>query len=207
MKRLIIITLLCLLLVPLCGLSKRRAVLLSAIMPGLGQAYTGSYQRAGVFLGAELAIMITYFDLNNAEDDAYRNMQIYAEVHAGIDRGQSAKMYLDMQRYYSSDDYNARFTGYSYGYNPDDYINLYSGDKVWRWDSKESHSRYYTLRQNKQKLQAHAKLAFGAAVLNRLVSIIDAMYLVSSQNKNSGHLTFVPNYKDKGMNVNYEIKF
>ncbi|MCK4312649.1 MAG: hypothetical protein KAW88_07940, partial [Candidatus Cloacimonetes bacterium] len=65
MKKNLIILLLLLFSINLFGqnVSVRKAMLYSAIVPGLGEIYIKDYNKAAVFLTVEAAIILSYFRL------------------------------------------------------------------------------------------------------------------------------------------------
>lgn len=201
--------------------STRRAMLYSALVPGLGEMYLSEYTRGGIFLGAEVLIMASYFRLNKEVDWKIRSYELYANRYADVSLGSSDSYYRLINNYISSEQYNAeielylrnRYIVYEnnpelYNYYRDRY--LISEEDGWEWDSREVWLAYREIRREKQKLEILANFAIGAAVLNRLISVIDSALIARSVNRQSTVLTNLsvePDFAKKGYMVSYEFKF
>ncbi len=61
--------------------SPPRAVILSAVLPGSGEAYAGSWKKAALFFAAEVAGWTININYNNRGDDEDSRMKKYANTH------------------------------------------------------------------------------------------------------------------------------
>jgi len=58
-----------------------KAALFSAVLPGAGEAYAGSYWKAAVFIGLEVAFWTTNYIYNSKGDDEDVKMRAYGDEH------------------------------------------------------------------------------------------------------------------------------
>ena len=201
--------------------SAGKAMLYSALVPGLGEMYLGEYTRAGIFLGAEILILASYFRLNQEVDWKTNSYKFYANHYADVPLGSSDSYYRLINNYISSEKYNSEIELFLrnryiiYDYNPDlydYYLDLYliSDEDAWEWESRDNWLRYREIRREKQRLEIYANFAIGAAVVNRLISVIDSAILARSINRQHtflSNLNVEPDFTRIGWTVTYEIKF
>jgi hypothetical protein len=148
-----------------------RAVGLSLLLPGAGQWYVGRPGRAGVFLGVEAATWtaLGYFlVVKSQKQDDYR---LYARAQAGVDpTGKSDEFYRMLSFYDSREQYNdeGRLLDASRPYYPD------TPEWNWRWESPASRQHFRSIRNQSNEAKSRAKFSLGIALLNRVVSAVDA---------------------------------
>jgi hypothetical protein len=177
--------------------STSKAVMLSVLLPGLGQAYAGKTGRMYPYLGVEAATWTVYGiyrHYGNLREDDY---QLFASTHAGIDpHGKDSDYYNHLEDYMSSEDYNedalreSRLTMYS------EPPTLYGDEDAWQWDSETSQEKYQDLKHDSWLAHKKATYTLGFAVLNRIVSAIDAARQVKIYNqtgeKSAWNIRFTP---------------
>jgi len=225
MKRYIILLLLITIaILPLAGKENKsaaKAMLFSAIVPGGGQAYLGSYTKAGIFISAEILLLGTTLRLNSEVDGAIDTYQNYACTKVGTPIGSDKDTYQNIQNYISSDEYNVDMSHDAWRYfvlgNNDlekyhAYVeaNQITGDQAWDWGNEKIWKKYRNYRVEKQNLEMYSNLAVAAVVLNHLVGVIDTALTSSRLKKKSrlmGNLYIDPDIKKKGIVVGYEYKF
>lgn len=61
--------------------SPRKALLLSAVVPGLGEFYAGSKWKTPIFLGAEVAGFVMYFTNTKKGDEKTDEFEAFADAH------------------------------------------------------------------------------------------------------------------------------
>ena len=66
--------------------SPLKAAILSAVLPGVGELYSGSYIRAFLFFAVEVASWVVYFTYNSKGDEQTRMFQAYADRHWSVVR-------------------------------------------------------------------------------------------------------------------------
>ena len=227
MKKYLLLFIAIVLVTQVCGsqlsnqLSTGKAALYSAMIPGLGELYIGNSTRAGIFLGAELLIVLSYLRIHQETEWKTNSYMQYASRYAGVEIPAEDSYYRLISNYVSSDVYNAEVERYYrnrcivYEYRPELY-DLYTsrfmitGADAWTWESTDNWLRYREIRRDKQRLEILGNFAIGAAVLNRLVSVIDTALLAKKGNSavNSfSNFTIQPDFERIGYRVNYEFKF
>ncbi len=223
MRKFILALLLIILAVNLTGkeYSVRKAMLYSAIAPGLGEIYIQDYKKGAIFLTSEAAILFTYFRLKAETKWAVDSYKQFAFSVADVPKDQEDPYYQMIQDYISSDNYNEAIIrdarNYFLIYNNDplgyeEYLENYliPEDLSWNWENTKNWFKYRELRRNKQDFEIYTKFATAAAILNRIVSMIDSAVSVKKLNRNGkylGKLSFKPDYKKGGMEINYEYRF
>ncbi|HNQ44642.1 MAG TPA: hypothetical protein PKI59_09425, partial [Candidatus Cloacimonadota bacterium] len=129
-------------------------------------------------IAADLLALLAWSGYQKESLDLANSSKRYAEIYAGVPSNNDERYYQHIQQYYSSDDFNsfqemmARNFYLIYNYDPEgfaDYLaaNLYSDEEGWQWQSPEHHSRFRSLRKQRQKARMYQNLALGALLLNR----------------------------------------
>ncbi len=217
---LVLLALLCLLTAQE-KVSTLKAMALSAILPGGGDIFMGNYQKGAAFISAEVLIWFAYFRLEQERDWAVDSYQDYASAYAEVPRGQDDSYYQRIQNYYSSDDYNeevirdARNYYLIYSNDQDayqEYLDRYLivEEEAWKWESQSNWREYKRRRTRKQDMEIYANFALGAALLNRVVSIIATAGSARKYNHELQMLKNVsiePDLRNKGIRLNYAIHF
>jgi len=81
---------------------------------------------------------------------------------------------------------------------------------TWDWENNKNWNRYRDLRRDKQDYEIYANFALAAAILNRIVSVIDSAISIKNFNKHNNilsNLSIDPDWKNRGIRINYEYKF
>jgi len=223
MKGTILIILLISISLTLAGkeLSVKKAMLYSAMIPGLGEMYSQNYSKGAIFLAAESAIIFSYFRMKSERDWAINSYKQYACSVVGVPKDMDDSYYQLIQNYMSSEEYNdvilrdARNYFLIYNTDPEGYeayleANLIPEENSWHWDSNREWSKFIKLRVKKQDYEIYSNFAFAAAILNRVVSIIDSALEVKKIKRSGqylGKLSVQPDWNKKGMKINYEYRF
>ena len=170
--------------------SRRKAFFLSLLLPGLGQRASGHHGRARAFFGIEAAIWLSaggFWLVGEMREDDYRQ---YAAVRAGADLSQDSEDYYQMVAdYRSSDDYNVDVRRDARAIYPDDrarqlgYIAQHSigGSAAWGWPDDEAQWQYRYFRHDALSAKRTSVLLTGWAVVNRVVSAIEAARSVGGE--------------------------
>jgi hypothetical protein len=223
MKKAILIIILLLMLSSLIAQQKsiRKAIIYSALVPGLGELYTKNYNKAAVFLTIEAATIFTYFRLKDERQWALNSYKQFAYSIAGVPKESKDWYYQILQDNQSAELFNegiirdARNYYLIYKNDPaayEDYLNTYlvPEDMSWDWGNKKNWYKFRSLRRDKQNMEIYMRFAFAAAIVNRFVSLIDAAISAKNYNKEmkqTGQLSIVPDFNKGGFNISYEIKF
>jgi len=223
MKRIILSLLL---LITICQIaaetkSIRKAMLFSAILPGMGEMYTKNYNRSATFLAVEAATIFTYFRLKSERQWAMNSYKDFAFSITETPKDSPDWYYQLLQDYSSSQAYNssiirdARNYFLIYQNDPvayEEYLDQYlvPEDKAWDWENNRNWYKFRNLRRDKQNMEIYMKFAFAAAILNRFISVIDSAILTKKYNKSlatTSSLSVYPDLVNMGLKLKYEIKF
>ncbi len=201
------------------------AFLMSAVLPGWGQLYTGHTTRAKVFLGVEAAIWFGYASYTVQGDMRRDDYQEHASIFAGVGDNMSSSYYQDIADFIRSEgdaSYNQDIRAEARSLFPDDldaqaaYLaaNGYSDDLSWQWQSEARFDHYRELRRLEQQSERNAFYMTGLAVLNRAVSSIDAAWMARRYNERAAggpdvRLSVVPEFSEGtvGARATFEISF
>lgn len=161
-------------------LSLGKAVLYSALLPGLGEHYAGSRGKAKYFFAVEALSWIglgsfTYYG-NIREDD----MVDYATQYANADLEGKDDFFLDMVGFYDNiDQYNSlgRVS------DPDRPYLTDTPENHWVWQSSANREAFRDLKNSSREAFRRADFMVGVMLVNRIVSIIDTIRDVSRANK------------------------
>lgn len=196
--------------------SVKKAMLLSAVLPGLGQIYNDKETKAGVFLATEASIWFAKYRFNQEVETETNSYKRYAYQVAGVPLSSSNQKYNEIQNYVSSSEYNDDVLRYArnrylvYEYNPDLYqefldIYLLEGEDCWDWKTKDNLLSYKSIRKRKQQNEIYSNFAVSALIINRLISVIDAAVTTNKMNKH--RIYTAPQTNGKGLGLYYEIRF
>lgn len=166
--------------------SRKGAVLRSALLPGWGQLHMGHTTRGIIFIGLDAVtwagVGLSYLEGTFNRDD-YRWLAI---EEAGISiSGRSNDFMDDVADFSSSAEYNDyihRMARYYYPDDPEAQREYYEnharfGNDSWNWSSDNSRNEFSDyLRMSKQWFRRSMYIAV-FAVVNRVVSAIDAALL------------------------------
>jgi hypothetical protein len=189
----------------------KKAMLFSALIPGMGELYSGNSTKAAIFLSSEAAIWLTYARLEQEMKWAKHNYMEFAYQNAGLPINSDGNIYRLMEEYTSSDDYNREIelnvrnnllalvndpsvaqTDREYYAqllnDPTEYASFisdytYTGDEAWDWNNLNSYHKYYNLRKTRQELVIYKNFAVSATIINRIVSIVDAALVAKKWNR------------------------
>ncbi|UCC80145.1 MAG: hypothetical protein JSW64_01945 [Candidatus Zixiibacteriota bacterium] len=158
-----------------------KALGLSVILPGAGQYYVESKGKMMLFGGAEALIWANFVGFRLYGDWKKEDYIGWAALHAGVDVNGKPDSYFEALTYYDNIDiYNQlellyeRSEAELYPDTPEYY---------WNWDSDESRFHYRKLRNDSKTAYRRSLLFLGAALVNRVLSGIDAYRSAGSYNR------------------------
>lgn len=206
-----------LMLMPLAAQPRIACVGMSAALPGSAELALGKYIRGGALLTADLLALFAWNSYRNDARDLTDGYKRYAKNYAGVSIKGSDHYYQHIQMYYSSDEWNqfqemmARNYYLIYNYDPENYeaylqANLYQGDETWSWQSPDHYQKYKSIRRERQKAVMYQNLALGVLLLNRAISVVDALFLTRDSGQTSVPVSFSVS-PDHGLMVNYSLEF
>ena len=173
--------------------SRRKAMGASLLIPGWGQHLAGRPVRGNVFLVAEAAIIVSFIT-GRVKGNINQNRYIdYAGDFAGVAEpdGRSDGYYQKLGSYISSDAYILSLRQTARAYYGDDleareqYIDHFrpSPEEAWLWPSDAYRENFLDLRKKSRNDYRNSDMMIGVAVVNRLLSAVDAARLVHKLNK------------------------
>ncbi|UCB52236.1 MAG: hypothetical protein JSV10_09660, partial [Candidatus Zixiibacteriota bacterium] len=160
--------------------STAKAALLSLILPGAGEIYGGSKTKGKIFILSEASLWAGFFAFRTygawLEDD----YKVYAAARAKVNLEGKSEGFFDQLAFYDSrDQYNQfallYYRGERQPYPEEDFW-------YWAWDSRESRSHYRDLKNRSKDASRKALYVVGLSLVNRIVSVVDAMKTVRSYN-------------------------
>jgi hypothetical protein len=198
-----------------------RAALYSLVLPGAGEFYAGNATRGGFFLGTELLCWFALYRFNQEKNWTQSNYERFATANAGLPDKCPDWVYEAAQNYPSSDDYNRLITQDARNYyliyqnDPGAYQRYLRDNSIpeqysFTWNDDDAWTNFHHLRVHKQDMETDAKLAIGAALFNRMVSVVDAARMARRHNRQArglSGLSLQPDFQRDGLKLNYEFRF
>ncbi|MBI9072575.1 MAG: hypothetical protein JEY94_13315 [Melioribacteraceae bacterium] len=155
------------------------AIIYSLLLPGMGELYAGGFESGKYFTIADGVLWGVLAGMNihasNKEDD-YKS---YAEANGGVNLdGKTEDFFASVGIYISQEDYN-----HAKSLNRQ-FDKMYDGtEDYWKWENSSARKEYRELWKSSEESYNNIRFVAGALVLNRLVSAINAVRLVTKHNK------------------------
>ncbi|MBK7630371.1 MAG: hypothetical protein IPJ23_06700 [Ignavibacteriales bacterium] len=187
------------------------AIVYSLLLPGMGELYADAYDSGVYFTVADGVLWGTYIGMNvyaNWKKDRYIS---YAQSNAGISTAsKDDDYYATIGEYLNIDQYNdakAFERNFNEMYNSNTYF--------WKWNTSEERKSYRDMWVSSEQSFNNLRFVVGALLLNRVVSAINAVRLVSKYNNNLNQevgwnvSVGVQNYPDNSSsyNINFITAF
>ena len=152
--------------------SKRKAVLMSMLLPGLGEHSIGSNRAAKIFYSSESSLWLSIFLFHKREEWKREDYQVYAAAHAGVNNvGKNDQFYSDVSNFSDVDEFNAAVR------RSRDPRSVYSAaDEQWSWGSEEERLKFKSLKLESDTAGQNIKRIIGAMVVNRILSVMNTIY-------------------------------
>ncbi len=154
------------------------AIIYSLLLPGMGELYADSYSSGKYFTIAEGALWATYIGFNsygNWQKDNYRS---FAASNGGVNNSnKNSDYYANVGLYKSITEYND-----TKAFNRD-FTAMYNQQYYWNWTSNDR-KVYRSMWLSSEHAFNNLRFVVGAMILNRVISAINAVRLVSRYNKN-----------------------
>lgn len=162
--------------------SKKKAFLLSLMLPGLGQRYNESYGWSNAFFAVEAALWTTFIVYKTQEHYRADDYEEYAEAFANVSGGGKDEDYYRILTIYdNSDDYNmsVRIEArqlYDTREGQESYYaeNAYGPDKSFQWRDDGNQFQFRIIRNDALNSGKRADYALSAAFINRAISAVQA---------------------------------
>jgi len=187
------------------------AILYSLLLPGMGELYAGNYQSGKYFTMADGVIWGVLAGFNIYGDWQEENYRAFAKSNANVDlTGKTSEFFANIGSHLSVDDFN-RIQELNR-----DFEKVYNTTShYWKWLSNDQRREYRNMWSSSEQAYNNVRFAVGALLLNRLISAINAVRLVTAFNKNISEennlqVSFginqtatLPNY----LSINFHTKF
>lgn len=147
-----------------------KALLYSALLPGLGEHYVGHKTKAKIFFGIEISTWIAYASFRTWGSWRKDDMIKFAADNAGTDLDGRDEFYEDMVGFYKDvDQYNDA------GRVDDEERPFYApaSSDAWYWQSEDARVLYRSMKNRYRDAYRKADFMIGVAIVNRLISMID----------------------------------
>ena len=166
------------------------AILFSMILPGMGELYAGDYSSGKYFTIADGVLWGVFAGFNSYGNWKEDNYKAFAQTKAGVDiSGKEDDYFANLGTYMSVDDYNKEQE-----FNRD-FVKTYNSPAFyWKWQNDNDRKEYRNMWTSSEAAYTNVRFAVGALVLNRLISAINAVRLVSAHNKNLNSQTEIGYY-------------
>lgn len=155
------------------------AILYSAILPGMGELYAGDYSSGQYFTGVEAALWSIYIGMQMYGDHKKDNYRAYASAVGGVnligkdnDFFANIGNYTDIYQYNDDKAFNYQFKEM---YDENEYY--------WKWKSEKERKEYRSMWLSSQNAYNNVRFVVGGMLLNRLVSIINAIRITAAYNR------------------------
>lgn len=155
------------------------AVIYSLLLPGMGELYAESYGSGVYFTVAEGLSWGALFGYNYYSDWQKDNYQGFASSNADVNPAEKdADYYANIGKYMDIEEYNR-----AKALNRE-FDKMYDAETAgWEWDSNVERERYRTMWEESEQASNNIQLVVGAMIVNRIVSAINAVRLVSNYNE------------------------
>jgi len=159
-------------------LSKRKAILMSMLLPGLGERSIGSYRTAKYFYGSESSLWLALIIFHKRKEWKKEDYQIYAAAMAGVkNEGKNDQFYSDVSNYSDVDEFNAAIRR---SRDPRSVYN--AADKFWSWSSEEKRLKFKSLKLESDTAGQNVKRIIGGMIINRIFSVMNTIYSYNKMN-------------------------
>lgn len=159
------------------------AILYSALLPGMGELYAGDYSFGKYLTIAEATFWGIYLGMNSYGNWKMDNYKAYAKTYGGVSLdGKDADYFASIGEFKNIEQYNddkALSRRFGEMYSPE--------TDSWKWKSESERKTYRNMWLSSQHAFNNTRFVVGAMILNRLVSIINAVRVTSAHNKSVGN--------------------
>jgi hypothetical protein len=156
------------------------AIIYSLLLPGMGELYADGYESGKYFTIAEGALWGIFIGMNTYAGWQKDRYETYAVTYGGITTsGKDAAYYATIGDYSSINQYNdeqALNRDFGAMYNVETHY--------WSWPTTEQRKTYRGMWTSSEQTYNDIRFVVGALIVNRIVSAINAVRLVSAYNKN-----------------------
>ncbi len=149
-----------------------KAGIYSALLPGLGEYYVGHRSKARIFFAVEAATWISFFTYNFYGNWKKDDLINFAATHANANLEGKTKEFQDWVGFYQDID---QFNSLGRVGDPDREYLVDNAENHWRWQTQAEQEIYRQLKNKSRDAYRRRDFMVGLAIVNRVVSIIDAV--------------------------------
>lgn len=155
------------------------AIAYSLLLPGMGELYGGDYSLGKYLTIADAVFWGGVIGFNVYGSNQEDNYKSYAESIGGVNvSGKDGQYFADISEYVSIEQFNTEQEKYR------DFENLYNEEThYWNWGDNKTRQEYRGMWSKSEGAYNNVRFAVGALVLNRVISAINAVRVVSAYNK------------------------
>jgi hypothetical protein len=153
--------------------SVSKAMLYSALLPGLGEHYVGNRKKARYFFAVEAVSwlgFLSYHVYGDWKEDDYVN---FARERAGAQLEDKDDLFRDWVGFYDDID---QFNEYGRVQDRDRPYLVDNESNHWRWRNSADRTAYRELKNGSREAFRRRDFTVGLMIVNRIVSIIDAVH-------------------------------
>ena len=152
--------------------SKRKAVFMSMLIPGLGEYSIGSNRAAKIFYSSEASLWLSIFLFQKRREWKREDYQVYAAANAGVNNNEkNDQFYSDVSNFSDVEEFNEAIR------RSRDPRSVYdAADEYWRWSSEEERLKFKSLKLESDTAGQNIKRIIGAMVVNRIFSVMNTIY-------------------------------
>lgn len=186
------------------------AIIYSLLLPGMGELYAGNYSSGMYFTITDAVFWGGVAGFNIYGDWQESNYRSFAESKGKADLTgkdedyfSNLGLYVDIHEYNRTQELNRNFD------------EIYDVEThFWDWKSNDTRSEYRSMWTSSESAFNNIRFAVGALIVNRIVSAINAVRLVSAYNNKvenmqwnvSVGMTNYPNFPSS-LNLNFSARF
>ena len=161
----------------------------SLLFPGWGELSLNQNSRGQKLMAADIILWLTVFNGKNLSKNYESDYRAFASEHAGVNWSHTDYLFaVDIGYYEDLNDYNSAkarqrsleletdlngglIREYGHAIYPE------NGDFDWQWDSDSNRKSYKDIRISSANWDKYANFAIAGLLVNRVISVIDVMYL------------------------------
>lgn len=152
----------------------------SLIVPGLGNLYADDFRTGRYYLGADVALWMTYGGVRAYGRWLKQDALTFASEHSGANfEAKGDQFAVDLGNFTNVYDYNdakLRNRQFDLLYDP-------NSSFAWQWSSDDERLHYKDLRIRGDAILRNSQFVIGALVLNRIIAAVSAARAVSVYNR------------------------
>jgi hypothetical protein len=150
------------------------------LLPGMGELYANRYESGKYFTITDGVLWGVFAGFNIYGSQQENNYKSFAQSKGGVKlEGKDAEFFANLGIYQSLGDYNNAMEldrRFEKVYN--------TSTHYWQWADNNQRSEYRNMWTSSESAYTNVRFVVGALILNRLISAINAVRLVSAYNKN-----------------------